>query len=119
MMRSSVLFVGLILSAKNTHAENAYAQHTYTQSRQQYFSSIDRNGNGGVSIAEFQEWMAYAFNRIDKNSNNVIDADEALVPKMAGVTRARHQANIAAQFRRQDRNRNGELSMFELTAPPQ
>ena len=80
---------------------------------------MDSNASGGVSVAEFQAWMAYSFNRIDKNSNNVIDADEALVPKMTGVTRARHQANIAAQFRRQDRNKNGELSVYELTAPPQ
>lgn len=95
------------------------AQNASAQSREQYFSNIDSNGNGGVSIAEFQDWMAYGFNHIDKNADNVIDADEALVPKMAGVTRTRHQANIAAQFRRQDRNKNGELSMRELTAPPQ
>lgn len=89
------------------------------QSRELYFSRIDGNHNGGVSLTEFQDWMRYSFDRIDKNANNVIDQDEALVPKMAGVTRARHQANIAAQFRRQDRNSNGELSMHELTAPPQ
>ena len=70
-------------------------------------------------MEEFQNWMAHSFNKIDKNGNNIIDPDEALVPKMAGVTRARHRANIAAQFRRQDRNKNGELSMRELTAPPQ
>lgn len=114
MMRSGLLLLCFILAA-----EPSYAQHTYAQSRQEYFSSMDSDGNGGVSIAEFQAWMAYSFNRIDKNSNNVIDADEALVPKMKGVTRTRHQANIAAQFRRQDRNRSGELSVFELTAPPQ
>ena len=100
-------------------AGNANAQNSYVQSREQYFANIDTNRSGGVSLAEFQEWMAYSFNHIDKNANNIIDADEALVPKMAGVTRARHQANIAAQFRRQDRNKNGELSMLELTAPPQ
>lgn len=115
MMRIALLMLlWLTLAVGNCYAQNAYAQ-----SREQYFANIDSNGNGGVSIAEFQEWMAYAFNRIDKNANNIIDADEALVPKMAGVTRAQHQANIAAQFRRQDRNKNGELSMLELTAPPQ
>ena len=95
------------------------AQNVYGQSREQYFSRIDSNRNGGVSLTEFQEWMSYSFNRIDKNANNVIDVDEALVPKMAGVTRTRHLANITAQFRRQDRNKNGELSIAELTAPPQ
>lgn len=79
---------------------------------------MDGNGSGGVSLAEFQDWMSYAFVRIDQNGNNIIDADEALVPKMRGVTRSKHQANIAAQFRRQDVNKDGQLSMAELTAPP-
>lgn len=91
---------------------------SYSQSRSEYFSAVDGNGNGGVSLAEFQEWMSYAFVRIDQNGNNIIDADEALVPKMRGVTRSKHQANIAAQFRRQDVNKDGQLSMAELTAPP-
>ncbi len=91
----------------------------FAQSRTEYFSAIDSNGNGGVSLAEFQDWMGYAFNQIDKNANDVIDADEALVPKMRGVTRAQQRANFAAQFRRQDKNKSGELSMAELTAPPQ
>lgn len=94
-------------------------QNARAQSREQYFSRIDSNRSGGVSLIEFQEWMSYSFNRIDKNANGVIDLDEALVPKMAGVTKTRHLANITAQFRRQDRNKNGELSMLELTAPPQ
>ena len=114
MMRPALLLLSLIVGAGSSYAENMHSQ-----SRQQYFSSMDSNGSGGVSVDEFQARMAYSFNRIDKNLNNVIDADEALVPKMTGVTRVRHQANIAAQFRRQDRNKNGELSVYELTAPPQ
>jgi len=120
MMRAPLLMLlWLTLGAENSNAQNSNAQNSYAHSREQYFANIDINRNGGVSIFEFQEWMAYSFNRIDKNANNIIDANEALVPKMAGVTRAQHQANIAAQFRRQDRNKNGELSMLELTAPPQ
>jgi Ca2+-binding EF-hand superfamily protein len=88
------------------------------QSKEEYFSAIDQDQDGGVSLPEFQSWMRYAFDRIDTNKNDVIDADEALVPKMKGVTRAKHQANIAAQFRRQDTDRNSVLSQAELTAPP-
>jgi Ca2+-binding EF-hand superfamily protein len=95
-----------------------FSQALLAQSRETYFNAIDANSNGNVSLDEFQEWMSYAFVRIDKNHNDVIDENEALVPKMRGVTRARHRANIAAQFRRQDANRNGSLSMPELTAPP-
>jgi len=61
--------------------------------------------------------MRYAFDRIDANQNDVIDAEEALVPGMRGITRTRHQRNIAAQFARQDKDRNGTLSVAELTEP--
>lgn len=96
----------------------AWVAPLQAQSRDDYFGAMDSDRSGGVSLAEFQDWMSYAFIRIDQNGNNVIDAEEALVPKMRGVTRAKHQANIAAQFRRQDANKNGQLSMAELTAPP-
>ena len=89
-----------------------------SHSRTDYFDAMDLDHSGGVSLGEFQDWMSYAFVRIDQNGNNVIDAEEALVPKMRGVTRAKHQTNIAAQFARQDINNNGQLSMAELTAPP-
>ena len=83
MMRSALLLLSLIVG---TGSSNGETMHSH--GRQQYFSSMDSNASGGVSVAEFQAWMAYSFNRIDKNSNNVIDADEALVPKMTGVPRS-------------------------------
>ncbi len=87
------------------------------QSQQDYFNATDADGDGKVSLAEFQQSLRYAFDRIDTNQNDVIDADEALVPRMRGMTRARQQRNIAAQFGRQDKNRNGWLSVAELTEP--
>ena len=87
------------------------------QTQQDYFNGTDANGDGQVSLAEFQQSLRYAFDRIDTNQNEVIDADEALVPRMRGITRARQQRNIAAQFARQDKNRNGSLSVAELTEP--
>jgi Ca2+-binding EF-hand superfamily protein len=96
----------------------ALACNVLANSKDQYFSAMDIDQNGGISLPEFQSWMRYAFDRIDENKNDVIDADEALVPKMRGVTRAKHQANIAAQFRRQDADRDSALSLAELTAPP-
>jgi Ca2+-binding EF-hand superfamily protein len=88
------------------------------QSREQYFQAIDTDQSGLVSITEYQLWMRYAFDRIDSNRNDVIDEEEALVPKMQGITRSKHQANIAARFHRQDKNRDGQLNSEELTAAP-
>jgi hypothetical protein len=103
------------LQTANTQSTNAISEQS---SKDQYFNAIDQDQSGGVSLKEFQSWMRYAFDRIDTNKNDVIDADEALVPRMKGVTRAKHQANIAKQFNRQDANRDGALSKAELIAPP-
>jgi Ca2+-binding EF-hand superfamily protein len=89
----------------------------FAQSQQNYFDQFDADQSGSISLAEFQAGMRYAFDRIDSNRNDVIDADEAIVPKMRGMTRARHQRNIAAQFRRQDKDHSGGLSVAELTDP--
>ncbi len=97
----------------------SFVQQAVAQSREQYFQAIDTDQSGLVSIAEYQLWMRYAFDRIDTNRNDVIDQEEALVPKMQGVTRTKHQANIAARFHRQDRNHDGQLTSEELTAAPQ
>lgn len=93
------------------------AEACVAQTQQDYFNRNDANGDGKVSLDEFQHSMRYAFDRIDSNQNDVIDAEEALVPRMQGMTRFRHQRNIAAQFGRQDKNRNGTLSVAELTEP--
>jgi len=93
------------------------AQPSYAQTQQDYFNAKDANGDGKVSLDEFQGSLRYAFDRIDTNQNDVIDAEEALVPRMRGITRTRHQRNIDAQFARQDKNRNGTLSVAELTEP--
>ena len=93
------------------------SQACVAQTQQDYFNANDANGDGKVSLPEFQQSLRYAFDRIDSNQNDVIDADEALVPRMRGMTRARQQRNIAAQFGRQDKNRNGALSVAELTEP--
>lgn len=94
----------------------AGAQVTRTQ---EYLERMDSDGDGRVSLAEYQAWMSYAFDRMDGNGDGVLSADELPGGKGRAVTRAEHMAKIAATFNRQDTNRDGYLDTRELAAPPQ
>jgi len=94
----------------------AGAQVTRTQD---YLERMDSDGDGRVSLAEYQAWMSYAFDRMDRNGDGVLSADELPGGKGRAVTRAEHMAKIAATFNRQDTTRDGYLDARELAAPPQ
>lgn len=94
----------------------AAAQVTRTQ---EYLERMDTDGDGRVSLAEYQAWMSYAFDRMDRNGDGVLSADELPGGKGRPITRAEHMAKIAATFNRQDTNRDGYLDARELAAPPQ
>lgn len=94
----------------------ATAQVTRTQ---EYLERMDTDGDGRVSLAEYQAWMSYAFDRMDRNGDGVLSADELPGGKGRPITRAEHMAKIAATFNRQDTNRDGYLDARELAAPPQ
>jgi len=83
-----------------------------------WFSRVDLDGDGRVSLDEFQQRMGYAFGRMDANGDGVLEPGEQLVPDAPRLTRAEHEARIAAQFARQDADRDGFLSRAELLAPP-
>lgn len=88
------------------------------QSGASYFAIVDLDGDGRISLAEYQERFSYAFRQMDRNRDGVVDEGEQLVPGAPRLTLAQLHAQLAAQFRRQDRNGDGGLSPREFLAPP-
>lgn len=84
-----------------------------------YLARMDSDGDGRISLAEYQAWMGYAFTRMDRNGDGVLGSEELPGGRGRPVTLAAHQAQIAQRFARQDRDGDGWLSARELAAPPQ
>ena len=83
-----------------------------------YLSKMDADRDGRVSLAEYQDWLSYAFDAMDRNRDGVLSPAEQRGGRGAALTIAEHRARIAERFRKQDANRDGFLSAKELAAPP-
>lgn len=88
-----------------------------------YLARMDVDGDGRVSLTEYQDWLSYAFDDMDRNRDGVLTPDELPGGKPARgpgrtITRAEHRARLASAFNRQDANRDGHLDASELAAPP-
>lgn len=88
------------------------------QSSSSYFEVVDLDHDGRISLPEFQERMSWAFRQMDLNADGVLLPGEQLVPHAATLTLAEHHRRLAAQFLRQDKDKNGWLSQREFLAPP-
>lgn len=97
-------------------AAAAGAQVTRTSD---YLARMDTDGDGKVSLVEYQAWMSYAFDAMDRNRDGELAPDEQPGSKGRAITRTQHQQQLAERFRKQDTNRDGFLSARELAAPPQ
>lgn len=93
----------------------AQAQVTATG---EYLARMDNDRDGRVSLAEYQAWMSYAFEGMDRNRDGTLSADELPGGRGKPVTRQAHLAQLAERFRRQDVDRDGFLDARELAAPP-
>lgn len=83
-----------------------------------YLARMDADGDDRVSLAEYQAWMGYAFDAMDRDHDGVLSPAELPGGRGAALTREAHRARLAATFARQDRNRDGFLDAAELAAPP-
>jgi len=83
-----------------------------------YLERMDTDRNGTVSLAEYQQWMGYAFARMDRNGDGVLATDELPGGRGTPVTREAHLRSLAEAFARQDGNHDGRLDLKELAAPP-
>jgi Ca2+-binding EF-hand superfamily protein len=88
------------------------------QSGQDYFSVVDLDRDGRISLAEYQERFSYAFRQMDRNRDGVVDESEQEIPGTPRMRLAQLHAQLAEQFRRQDKNHDGSLSPREFLAPP-
>lgn len=111
MMRDLALLILLLLPLPATVA----AQVTQTGD---YLAKMDADGDGRVSLPEYQDWMSYAFDGMDRNRDGVLAADELPGGKGKPISRGEHLARLAARFERQDANGDGVLDARELAAPP-
>ncbi|MGN6152703.1 MAG: hypothetical protein ACTHOH_11970 [Lysobacteraceae bacterium] len=84
-----------------------------------YLGRMDVDGDGKVSVVEYQDWLSYAFDGMDRDHDGVLSAAEQPGGRGAPITRAEHRARLAERFRRQDVDRSGFLDAKELAAPPQ
>lgn len=83
-----------------------------------YLARMDADRDRRVSLAEYQDWMSYAFDAMDRNRDRALSADELPGGHGRIITREQHRERLAATFRRQDRDRDGHLTAQELTAAP-
>ena len=84
-----------------------------------YVARMDADQDGRVSLAEYQQWLSYAFTRMDANGDGVLSPDERPGGRGKPVSLSDHRQTVAERFARQDRNRDGFLDAQELLAPPQ
>jgi len=93
--------------------------HAQVDATSDYLSRMDSDHDGRVSLVEYQDWMSYAFDAMDRDRDGMLTPVELPGGKGKPVTRAEYRARIAATFNRQDANRDGHLNAKELAAPPQ
>ena len=110
----SVPFLLLLLGYALPMLANAQVQRTGD-----YLSKMDANGDGRVSLVEYQDWLTYAFDGMDRDRDGVLSAAEQPGGKGQPLTREQHRTRLAERFRKQDANRDGFLNARELAAPPQ
>lgn len=111
-VRSTLLLAVLSLA----HCAVAIAQVDATGD---YLSRMDHDRDGRVALAEYQDWMSYAFTRMDLDNDGVLATAELPGGRGNPVSLAEHREKLASTFGRQDRNRDGFLDARELAAPPQ
>lgn len=83
-----------------------------------YLARMDTDGDGRVSLLEYQDWLSYGFDAMDRDRNGVLTADELPGGKGKPISRAEHRARLAKRFGKQDANQDGFLGAKELAAPP-
>ncbi|WP_111265130.1 EF-hand domain-containing protein [Marilutibacter maris] len=96
----------------------AAAATAQVQATGDYLSRMDEDQDGRVSLAEYQNWMSYAFEHMDRNGDGILSADELPGGRGEPVSLDEHRTKLARTFLRQDQDKDGFLDARELAAPP-
>lgn len=83
-----------------------------------YLARMDADGDGRVALLEYQDWLSYAFDGMDRDGDGVLAMHELPGRRGGPVTRLAHRERLALRFAKQDANRDGFLDARELAAPP-
>lgn len=113
--RNGLLLVALLFAVCMPVGNTVQAQ-----TRFDYLRRFDSNGDGRVSLQEYQNYMSRGFHAMDRNGDGVLTADE-LPPGVRvrkAVTLEAHLRSLARMFDQLDVNNDGYLDASELTAPP-
>ena len=97
---------------------SAQVQRTDAASIENYLSKMDADRDGRVSLVEYQDWLSYAFDAMDRDRDGVLSPAEQPGGRGAPIAREQHRARLADAFHRQDANHDGFLVAKELAAPP-
>lgn len=83
-----------------------------------YLRQMDSDGDGRISQTEYVEWMLYAFQRMDRDGDGVLQGDELPGGRGGPISLQEHREVLRQRFQRQDRNGDDWLDAAELAAPP-
>lgn len=118
--RCAMAMVPVLLALPAAASAQSQAQsQSQVQSTRDYLQRMDTDGDGRVSLVEYQAWMSYAFDGMDRDGDGVLSAAEQPGGKGKPLTRQLHRERLSQRFKRQDVNRDGYLNAVELAAPPQ
>lgn len=96
----------------------AFAAAAQVRASGDYLLRMDADHDGRIALLEFQDWLSYAFDAMDKDHDGLLVPSELPGGRGKPVLRSEHRATLAAAFKRQDGNGDGFLSAKELAAPP-
>lgn len=83
-----------------------------------YLRQMDSDGDGRISQTEYVEWMLYAFQRMDRDGDGVLQGNELPGGRGSPIRLEQHRQVLCRRFQLQDRNHDGWLDAAELAAPP-
>ena len=83
-----------------------------------YLARMDTDRDGRIALVEYQDWLCYGFDAMDRNHDGVLSPSEMPGGRGQPMTRQTQRARLAVAFAQQDRNHDGFLDARELAAPP-